>query len=171
MTANADSVLVGLLRSHVEDLLAWLGDYPDDQVDADALASVRQSIDWVAAQQPAREHDALATAAGLIIELMWWLDTCGDDEVEPHVAVKMQEGCAGFLTELPDEQRRRLIDVLDEEAAAEVDPARRYWLRYVPFAIGLVEEEPDESPGAREWVRPEVRSGRNYPTGRSERPQ
>jgi hypothetical protein len=34
--------------------------------------------------------------AGLVVDLPWWLDTCGDDEIDPDSAVKMMEvppGC------------------------------------------------------------------------------
>lgn len=173
MTPNADSVLAGALRRNLSDLLTWLSDYPGDQVAPDALASIRQSVDWVIAQLPASERErlALATAVGLVVDLVWWLDTCDDDEVEADVAAKAQEACAWFIDELPDGQRRRLIDVLEEQATAELDPGRRYWLRFFPFAVGILNEEPDASPGAREWVRPEDRPGRTYGTGRIEPPQ
>ena len=162
MTPNADSLLARGLRRHVSDLLTWLSDYPGDQVTPDALASIRQDVDWVIAQLPASERERLplAIAVGLVVDLVWWLDTCDDGELEADVAAKMQEACAWFIDELPDEQRQRLIDVLEEQATAELDPARRYWLRFFPFAIGILNEEPDASPGAREWVRPEDRLGR-----------
>lgn len=51
------------------------------------------------------------------------------------------------------------LEVLDEGAAAEQHDGRRYELRFFPFAMGLVDEEPDaEEPPVREWVHPEART-------------
>jgi hypothetical protein len=47
MSADGDAALARLLRGLVADLLGWLDDYPDDQVDPHAVASIRRSIDWV----------------------------------------------------------------------------------------------------------------------------
>ncbi|MFU8849396.1 hypothetical protein ACNAW0_00145 [Micromonospora sp. SL1-18] len=169
MSADGDAALARLLHSLVADLLTWLDDYPDDQVDPNAVASIRQSIDWVIDRLPAERRDRLAsgdpdpavlkTVAGLFVDLLWWLDTCGDEEVDSHVAVKLQESSVDYVDGLSDEQRRRLIEVLDELAAAEQHDGRRYELRFFPYAMGLVDEEPDaEEPRVREWVHPEART-------------
>lgn len=169
MGADGDAALARLLHSLVADLLTWLDDYPEDQVDPNAVASIRQSIDWVIGRLPTERRDRLAsgdpdpaalrTVTGLFVDLLWWLDTCEDEEVDSHVAVKLQESTAAYVDDLSDEQRRRLLEVLDELAATEQHDGRRYELRFFPFAVGLVDDEPDaEEPPVREWIRPEART-------------
>ncbi|CAL9413381.1 hypothetical protein [Streptomyces sp. enrichment culture] len=79
--------------------------------------------------------------AGLVVDALWFLDSCGDDEVDPDSAVKMTESVCGELLRLPPDQRDRLLQVLTDLAEAEPDPTRREFLQSVPFACGLVEEE------------------------------
>lgn len=169
MNADDDAALAGLLHSLVTEMLSWLDDHPEDEVDPTAVASIRESIDWVIERLPAQHRDGLAsgnpdpatlmTVTGLFVDLLWWLDTCGDDQVDLDVAVKLQESGAAYLGELTEEQRRRLIEVLVELATAEQHAGRRYELLCLPFWIGLVDDEPDaEGPPVREWVRPEDRA-------------
>ncbi|MER6715769.1 hypothetical protein [Streptomyces sp. NPDC000877] len=79
--------------------------------------------------------------AGLVVDALWFLDSCGDDEVDPDSAVKMMESVGGELLRLPLDQRDRLLQVLADLAEAEPNPARREFLQSFPFACGLVEEE------------------------------
>ncbi|CAL9534795.1 hypothetical protein SUDANB126_04115 [Streptomyces sp. enrichment culture] len=79
--------------------------------------------------------------AGLVVDVVWFLDSCGDDEVDPDSAVKMTESVGGELLRLPPDQRDRLLQVLTDLAEAEPNPARREFLESFPFACGLVEEE------------------------------
>ncbi len=44
MTADDDAGLARLLDRHVADLFIWLDDYPEDEVDRSAVASIRQSV-------------------------------------------------------------------------------------------------------------------------------
>ncbi|MET7859160.1 hypothetical protein ABZS81_18415 [Streptomyces sp. NPDC005318] len=80
--------------------------------------------------------------AGLVVDSLWFLDSCGDDEVDPDSAVKMAESLTHVLTQLPSEQLDRFLQVLEglAEAEAEPEPGRREFLESFPFACGLVEE-------------------------------
>ncbi|MEZ0109431.1 hypothetical protein ABH920_003445 [Catenulispora sp. EB89] len=80
--------------------------------------------------------------AGLVVDIVWWLDSCGDEEVAPDSAVKMMENVAWIMGELPADQQQRLTEALGELADAEQDPARTTQLRSFPFACGLVEDDP-----------------------------
>jgi hypothetical protein len=136
MSADDDAALSRLLLSLVTDVLAWLDDCPGDQVEASAVASFRQSIDWVIERLPAEQRDRFASGApdptslrivaGLLVDLSWWLDTCEDDEVDLDLAVKLQESASAYLDALSDEQRRRLLEVLDELAWV-IHGDRRSW--------------------------------------------
>src|SRR5690349_528446 len=151
MTVDDDAALARVLHGIHTGVLGWLDEYPDDQVDPAAVAAFRRAV--------GDPDPASSTAtAGAVVDLMWWLDTCEEDEVDPHVAVKLQESGVADLDDLPAAQRRRLLDVIDDLAAAEPHEGRRYELRFFPFATGLTEEEFDDDPPApREWVPPDAR--------------
>lgn len=79
--------------------------------------------------------------AGLVVDVVWFLDSCEDDEVDPDSAVKMMESVSWVLTQLPQDQCDRFLAVLADLAEAEQEPGRREFLEAFPFACGLVEEE------------------------------
>ncbi len=66
--------------------------------------------------------------AGLVVDALWFLDSCGDDEVDPDSAVKMMESVGGELLRLPLDLRDRFLQVLADLAEAEPNPARREFL-------------------------------------------
>ncbi|MEV0269836.1 hypothetical protein AB0H43_13745 [Hamadaea sp. NPDC050747] len=168
MSPDDDAALARVLQGSVVDLLTWLDDYPADQVDPEAVASIRQSVEWVLAGLSPEQRNRLASgepgpadltiAASLFADVLWWLDTCDEADVDLDVAVKLQESCAGYMDELPEPQRRRLIGVLDDMAAVETHDGRRYELRILPYAVGLVDYKPEvERPSPRVWMSPEAR--------------
>ncbi|MCZ0989973.1 hypothetical protein [Streptomyces diastatochromogenes] len=83
------------------------------------------------------------TLTSLLVDVVWWLESCGDDEVDPDSAVKMLESVGWVLLQLPPDQRQRLLQGLADLAEAEQDPARREFLESFPFAIGMVEDQED----------------------------
>lgn len=78
---------------------------------------------------------------GLLIDVVWWLESCGDEEVDPDSAVKMMESVGWVLLQLPSDQREQLLQVLADLAVAEQDPARREFLESFPFSIGMAEDQ------------------------------
>lgn len=88
------------------------------------------------------DRDPLVPAlTGLLVDVVWWLESCGDEEVDPDSAVKMMESVGGELLRLPSGQRERLLQVLADLVEAEQDPARRDFLKSFPFAIGMAEDQ------------------------------
>ncbi|MFJ8104486.1 hypothetical protein [Streptomyces sp. NPDC096132] len=88
------------------------------------------------------DRDPLVPAlTGMLVDVVWWLESCGDEEVDPDSAVKIMESVGGELLRLPSGQRERLLRVLTDLADAEQNPARRDFLKSFPFAIGMVEDE------------------------------
>jgi len=88
------------------------------------------------------DRDPLVPAlTGVLVDVVWWLESCGDEEVDPDSAVKMMENVGGELLRLPSGQRERLLQVLTDLAEAEQTPERRDFLKSFPFAIGLVEDQ------------------------------
>jgi hypothetical protein len=87
------------------------------------------------------DTDPLVPAlTGLLVDIVWWLESCGDEEVDPDSAVKMMESLGWVLLQLPSNQRKRLLQVLADLAEAEQHPARREFLESFPDAIGMVED-------------------------------
>jgi hypothetical protein len=162
MTGRDDAALAGLLYRHVTDLFLWLSDYPEDQVDRGAVASVKRDVGWVAEELPAGprfvddpDEEMLKSVTGSLVDVTWWLDTCSDEDVDDWVVGNLQEGTAYLIAEMSPKQRSRLLETLDELAAAERHHGRRYEMLFFPFAMGLVDTEPDEAkPLHRQWVRP-----------------
>jgi hypothetical protein len=181
-----DAALARTLHGLTTDTLSWLDDYvaddPDEpNVDADALARMRRSVDWLLARLPADERarveageaDAasLPAVAGIFVDVQWWVGACDEDEIDLHVAVKTQESVASHLLELPDDRRDRFVELLAELAAAEPHAGRRHELLVFADECGLIddssliddsglvdEDEPQhDEPDHREWVRPEDR--------------
>ncbi|GAA3216616.1 hypothetical protein ACFO1B_15430 [Dactylosporangium siamense] len=174
-TLERDAALARSLYHLATGTLSWLddhvtGDRDEPDVDADALARMRRSVDWLLARLPADERarieagaaDAasLPAVAGIFVDVQWWVGACDEDEIDLHVAVKTQESAVSHLLGLPDDQRDRFIELLDELAAAEPHAGRRYELLVFAFECGLVDDEDEpqhEEPDQREWVRPEDR--------------
>jgi hypothetical protein len=176
MVENGDSALLRTLNRLVTDLLEWLGHYPDDQVSPAALATIRDAVDWTLQRLPAEQRHRLEELAvadppptsdldtallrvviGLLIDVVWWLETCSDDEVDPDDAVKLLESVGAVIVGLPDQLSRRLLQVVEELAVAEPFAARRDQLTFFPFATGMVEEEPVDGPPHDVWVHPAAR--------------
>ncbi|MFG2658360.1 hypothetical protein [Streptomyces sp. NPDC048425] len=61
----------------------------------------------------------------------------------PDSAVKMMESVGRVLLQLPSDQRQRLVQVLADLAEAEQEPMRCEFLKSLPSAIGMVEEQED----------------------------
>ncbi|MFF1870269.1 hypothetical protein [Kitasatospora herbaricolor] len=87
----------------------------------------------------------VSVLAGLVVDVVWFLDSCEDDEVDPDAAVKVMESVSWVLTRLPQDHRDWFLQVLADLAEAEQDPGRREFLEAFLFASGLVEEEPEDS--------------------------
>ncbi|MFD4600690.1 hypothetical protein ACFWPQ_21990 [Streptomyces sp. NPDC058464] len=86
-------------------------------------------------------RDPLVPAlTGLLVDVVWWLESCGDEEVDPDSAVKIMESVGWALLQLPSDQRQRFVQVLADLAEAEQESARREFLESFPSAIGMVEE-------------------------------
>ena len=169
MTGHDDAALVRLLYRHVTELFMWLSDYPEDQVNRNAVTSVKQDIGWVTEHLPAGpcapllsddpDEGMLKRVTGSLVDVMWWLDTCSDEDVDEWVVGNLQEDTAYLVAEMSDEQRSRLLETLDALAAIEQHKGRRYEMLFFPFALGLIDTDLDEAkPLHRQWVRPQDRT-------------
>lgn len=155
MSVDIDAELGRLSYAFVTEALKFLDDCPDDEADPDAVAAIRHDVDQVVGRRTTLDP---RTSVGLVVDLLWWLETCDEDTVHTDAAEKIHQDAAVRLNDLPPEQQRRLIEILDELAASEQHDGRRYQLRFFPYAMGLVEEEPqDAEPPVRDWFPSRVR--------------
>jgi hypothetical protein len=88
---------------------------------------------------------ALAEA---LVDVLWFVDGCEDEQMEPDDAVKVLEGVAYLVSPLSSDQRSDFIDLLGTMAEDETNPSRREFLESFPEDFGLTEDV--ERPGAYE---------------------
>ncbi|MFE6940637.1 hypothetical protein [Streptomyces chartreusis] len=85
-------------------------------------------------------HQSLTHAlAGALVDVLWFVDGCEDDRMDPDDAVKVLEGVAFLMTQLTSDQRIEFIDLLGSMAAEERDASRREFLKGFPEGFGLIE--------------------------------
>ncbi|OKI54651.1 hypothetical protein AMK15_27910 [Streptomyces sp. MJM1172] len=94
---------------------------------------------WEATVMPV--YPSLAHAlAEVLVGALWFIEGSEDEQMDPDDAVKVLEGAAHLFSQLSDDQRQELIDLLREMAEAESDPARREFLEGFPEGFGLIED-------------------------------
>ncbi|MFJ3877002.1 hypothetical protein ACIPW5_06040 [Streptomyces sp. NPDC090077] len=76
-----------------------------------------------------------------LADVLWFVDGTEDDRMDQDDAVKVMEGVAHVVSTLPSDQRRELVELVGEMAAAEGDPARRAFLEAFPEGFGLIGDE------------------------------
>ncbi|MEU6765513.1 hypothetical protein ABZ916_23670 [Streptomyces sp. NPDC046853] len=81
---------------------------------------------------------ALAEA---LVDVLWFVEGCDDDQMNQDDAVKVLEGVAHLATQLSSDQRTELTELLHSMAEEEPDPLRREFLKDFPAGFGLVEED------------------------------
>ncbi|WP_186785327.1 hypothetical protein [Streptomyces misionensis] len=80
---------------------------------------------------------ALAEA---LVDVLWFVEGCEDEQMDPDDAVKVLEGVAALVSHLSVDQRSEFMDLLASMASEEKDPSRREFLLSFSEGFGLVEE-------------------------------
>ncbi|WP_234376784.1 hypothetical protein [Streptomyces sp. TP-A0356] len=80
---------------------------------------------------------ALAEA---LVDVLWFIEDCEDEQMDPDDAVKVLDGVAHLVGQLSNEQRVEFLDLIGAMAAVETDPERREFLEEFPEGFGLVED-------------------------------
>ncbi|MFJ9760990.1 hypothetical protein [Streptomyces sp. NPDC101149] len=88
---------------------------------------------------PSLTH-ALAEA---LVDVLWFIEGCEDEQMDPDDAVKVMEGFAHLVSTLSNDQRQELMALIGEMAAAETNPARREFLKEFPEGFGLIDDGPE----------------------------
>ncbi|WP_317987159.1 hypothetical protein [Streptomyces kanamyceticus] len=75
-----------------------------------------------------------------MVDVLWFVEGCEDDQMDPDGAVKVLDGVAFLVTQLTSDQRSEFSDLLAAMAAEEADPSRREFLEGFPEGFGLLGE-------------------------------
>ncbi|WP_308299864.1 hypothetical protein [Streptomyces sp. CJ_13] len=94
---------------------------------------------WESALMPVYSSLTHALAEALV-DVLWFVESAEDEQMDPDNAVKVMEGVAHLVTKLSSDQRNELIELLGIMAEAESDPARREFLEGFPEGFGLLED-------------------------------
>ncbi|MBQ0850268.1 hypothetical protein J8N05_18935 [Streptomyces sp. BH-SS-21] len=86
---------------------------------------------------PSLTH-ALAEA---LVDVLWFVEGCEDEQIDPDDAVTVLEGVAHLVTQLSSDQRSEFIDLLSSMAAEEADPSRLAFLENFPEGFGFSEDD------------------------------
>ncbi|MET8439122.1 hypothetical protein ABZV61_42015 [Streptomyces sp900116325] len=78
--------------------------------------------------------------ADALVDVLWFIEGCEDEQMDPDDAVKVLEGVAHLVSKLSSGQRNEFIDLLGTMAEAESDPARREFLEGFPEGFGLLDD-------------------------------
>lgn len=76
---------------------------------------------------------ALAEA---LVDVLWFVEGCEDEQMDPDDAVKVLEGVAHLVAQLSSDQRSEFIDLLGSMATEEADPSAPRVLGGVPLWFG-----------------------------------
>ncbi|MFJ5265821.1 hypothetical protein ACIQAC_35710 [Streptomyces sp. NPDC088387] len=77
---------------------------------------------------------ALAQA---LVDVLRFVEECGDDRMDPDDAVRVLEGVAHLVAQLSDDQRTEFVELIASMAAEETDLSRRAFLEGFPEGFGL----------------------------------
>ncbi|MEW2622949.1 hypothetical protein [Streptomyces sp. NPDC048106] len=99
-------------------------------------------ICWEAVVMTSSYPSLTRALAEALVDVLWFIDGCEDEQMNPDDAVKVLEGVAHVVSTLPNDQRQELIELIGEMAAAESDPARREFLDEFPEAFGMIDDAP-----------------------------
>ncbi|MBP2579570.1 hypothetical protein J3A78_000048 [Streptomyces sp. PvR006] len=94
---------------------------------------------WESALMPVYSSLTHALAEALV-DVLWFIEGCEDEQMDPDDAVKVLEGVGHLVSKLSSGQRSEFIDLLGAMAEAESDPARREFLEGFPEGFGLLDD-------------------------------
>ncbi|MCZ0991797.1 hypothetical protein [Streptomyces diastatochromogenes] len=89
---------------------------------------------------PAAYPSLTRALAEALVDVLWFVEGCEDEQMDPDDAVKVQ-GVAYVVTKLSPVQRDEFLDLLGTMAREESDPSRRAFLEEFPDGFGLLEDE------------------------------
>ncbi|MFJ2095045.1 hypothetical protein ACIOEW_38250 [Streptomyces sp. NPDC087901] len=90
---------------------------------------------WETASMPVYSSLTHALAEALV-DVLWFIEGCDDEQMDPDDAVKVLEGVGHLVSKLSSGQRSEFVDLLRTMAEAESDSARRGFLE----GFGLLDD-------------------------------
>ncbi|MGW3176953.1 hypothetical protein [Streptomyces sp. NPDC001153] len=89
---------------------------------------------------PAAFPSLTRALAEALVDVLWFIEGCEDEQMDPDDAVKVLEGVAYVVSKLSHDQQAEFLDLLETMAREEDDPSRRAFLEEFPDGFGLVED-------------------------------
>jgi hypothetical protein len=89
---------------------------------------------------PAAYPSLTRALAEALVDVLWFIEGCEDEQMDPDDAVKVLEGVAHVVGKLSREQQDEFLDLLGTMAAEEADPSRRAFLEEFPNGFGVIED-------------------------------
>lgn len=79
--------------------------------------------------------------AEALIDVVWFAESCDDDQMNLDDAVKVLEGVAYRLSRFSADQRDEFLGVIAAMAQTEPDAERRAFIQGLPDGLGLRDRE------------------------------
>ncbi|WP_459740139.1 hypothetical protein [Streptomyces sp. E-15] len=95
---------------------------------------------WEIVSMPGAYPSLTRALAEALVDVLWFVEGCEDEQMDPDDAVKVLEGVAHVVSKLSREQQDELLGLLATMAREESDPSRRAFLEEFPESFGLVED-------------------------------
>ncbi|MER5757491.1 hypothetical protein [Streptomyces sp. NPDC002088] len=89
---------------------------------------------------PAAYPSLTRVLAEALVDVLWFIEGCEDEQMDPDDAVKVLESVAHVVSKLSREQQDEFLDLLGIMAAEEADPSRRAFLEEFPDGLGVIED-------------------------------
>ncbi|MFF4903149.1 hypothetical protein [Streptomyces sp. NPDC001068] len=89
---------------------------------------------------PAAYPSLTRALAEALVDVLWFIEGCEDEQMDPDDAVKVLEGVAHVVSKLSREQQNEFLDLLGAMAVEEADPSRRAFLEQFPDGFGVIED-------------------------------
>ena len=76
-----------------------------------------------------------------LVQTAYEIETAGEDDVQPDMAVHLLEGIAAALQALPGQDRATVVEFVRRRGREETDLGKAGFLRSLPEDFGLLGEE------------------------------
>ncbi|MEU4654971.1 hypothetical protein AB0G32_13665 [Streptomyces sp. NPDC023723] len=95
---------------------------------------------WEIVSMPGAYASLTRALAEALVDVLWFVEGCEDEQLDPDDDVKILEGVAHVVSKLSREQQEEFLGLLTTMAREEPDPSRRAFLEEFPDGFGLVRD-------------------------------
>nr|QIY67807.1 hypothetical protein HEP85_38990 [Streptomyces sp. RPA4-2] len=95
---------------------------------------------WEIVSMPGAYPSLTRALAEALVDVLWFVEGCEDEQMDPDDAVKVLDGVAHVVSKLSREQQDEFLGLLATMSRKESDPPRRAFLEAFPDGFGVVED-------------------------------